>query len=635
MNTCAQFCGMSLVVTLLLFCLSHKRLMLPTEKSYLLYLFVIFSCIALDIARIPLITYHSTLWITTIIGKMYLISIGGVFLSLLNYIITDLRGYNQKFGSRIFHKYLFLFCLTCVSILVLPIEFVSSNEHLNKYAFSKGPAVIVTYCIGFISLLIGFDCVYKLRKQLKTRRSISISMALTTFLIATIIQYYIPELLIISFALALGALFIFILYENPDSKLDRSYGIYSSMYLKKIITRYFKLKQKFYTIAIYFDHYSERVSNQKIRLEIIYYIKQNRGVYCFNSNNDGVVLLFKDKDLFLTCCDKIKERFEEPWSEEQRILSPWIICLRDTRYIESYENFEYLINDTIKNLEKSQKFIHLTANEIKAILRKQEVEKKIVSAIEKDWIKVFYQPLYSTKEKKFTSAEALVRIIDDEGNIVPPFEFIPIAEENGSILKIGEIVFSKVCALLKTNILQQYGLEYIEVNLSIEQCSHTELAQTFITIMEEYRIDPKSINLEITETASLKAKKTLLQNMNILMQYGTSFSLDDFGTGNSNLNYIIEMPVEIVKFDKEVTQNSFVDAKYKFVVQSAVNMIKDMGLKIVSEGVETKEQFENIAKFADYIQGYYFSKPIPTEEFIEFIKKHNTNNVESDNHATN
>ena len=358
-------------------------------------------------------------------------------------------------------------------------------------------------------------------------------------------------------------------------------------------------------------------------------------MYCFNSNNDGVVLLFKDKDLFLTCCDKIKERFEEPWSEEQRILSPWIICLRDTRYIESYENFEYLINDTIKNLEKSQKFIHLTANEIKAILRKQEVEKKIVSAIEKDWIKVFYQPLYSTKEKKFTSAEALVRIIDDEGNIVPPFEFIPIAEENGSILKIGEIVFSKVCALLKTNILQQYGLEYIEVNLSIEQCSHTELAQTFITIMEEYRIDPKSINLEITETASLKAKKTLLQNMNILMQYGTSFSLDDFGTGNSNLNYIIEMPVEIVKFDKDVTQNSFVDAKYKFVVQSAVNMIKDMGLKIVSEGVETKEQFENIAKFADYIQGYYFSKPIPTEEFIEFIKKHNTNNVESDNHATN
>ena len=79
--------------------------------------------------------------------------------------------------------------------------------------------------------------------------------------------------------------------------------------------------------------------------------------------------------------------------------------------------------------------------------------------------------------------------------------------------------------------------------------------------MEEYRIDPKSINLEITETASLKAKKTLLQNMNILMQYGTSFSLDDFGTGNSNLNYIIEMPVEIVKFDKDVTQNSFVDAK--------------------------------------------------------------------------
>jgi EAL domain-containing protein (putative c-di-GMP-specific phosphodiesterase class I) len=602
--------------------------MLPTEKSYLSYLFVILLCIVLDIARIPLITYYPTVWITTVIEKMHLISIITVFLSLLNYTVTDLRGHNHKFGLKIFQEYLVLFFITCATILYLPVEFKSSDEYLNDFAFSKGPAVALTYFVGFISLIIGFESVYKFRKHLRNRRTISISIALAFFLIATIIQYCIPKLLVISFALSLGALFIFILYENPDSKLDRSYSIYSSMYLKKIISRYFKLNQKFYTIAIYLDSYSEKVADQKIRLEIVNFIKENRGVYCFNNNNDGVVLLLKDKDLFLTCCDKIKERFEKPWGEDQRILSPWIICIRDTRYIENYENFEYLVNDTINNLEKSQKFISLTANEIKAILRKQEIEKKIVEAIEKDWIKVFYQPLYSIKDKKFTTAEALVRIIDDEGNILPPFEFIPIAEENGSILKIGEIVFSKVCALLKTNVLQQYGLEYIEVNLSIEQCAHTELASTFIKIMEEYDIGPSSINLEITETASLKAKKTLLQNMNVLMQYGTSFSLDDFGTGNSNLNYIIEMPVEIVKFDRSVTQNSFVDAKYKFVVQSAVKMIKDMGLKIVSEGVETKEQFEKISQFADYIQGYYFSKPLPTDEFIEYIKKNNSNNFQ-------
>lgn len=181
MNTSSQICGISLVVTLLLFCLNHKRLMLPTEKSYLSYLFVILLYIVLDIARIPLITYYPTVWITTVIEKMHLISIITVFLSLLNYTVTDLRGYNHKFGLKIFQEYLVLFFITCATILYLPVEFTSSDEYLNDFAFSKGPAVALTYFVGFISLIIGFESVYKFRKHLRNRRTISISIALAFF----------------------------------------------------------------------------------------------------------------------------------------------------------------------------------------------------------------------------------------------------------------------------------------------------------------------------------------------------------------------------------------------------------------------------------------------------------------------
>ena len=112
--------------------------------------------------------------------------------------------------------------------------------------------------------------------------------------------------------------------------------------------------------------------------------------------------------------------------------------------------------------------------------------------------------------------------------------------------------------------------------------------------------------------------------METLLNYGVSFSLDDFGSGESNLNYIVEMPVSIVKFDRGMSQAYFADQKAKFVMEAAMHMIHDLKLKIVSEGVETKEQMEIISRLGiDYIQGYYFSKPLPADAFLTFMEENN------------
>ena len=156
------------------------------------------------------------------------------------------------------------------------------------------------------------------------------------------------------------------------------------------------------------------------------------------------------------------------------------------------------------------------------------------------------------------------------------------------------------------------------------QCAYNELAKDYIRIMEENGVASELINLEITESASMNARKTLLDNMKRLMDYGVTFSLDDFGTGQSNLNYIIDMPVEIVKFDKGMTNAYFENGKAKYIMDAAMNMIRGLDLKIVSEGVETAEQFYTMENLGiNYIQGYYFSKPLPADEFLEFIKKSN------------
>ena len=199
--------------------------------------------------------------------------------------------------------------------------------------------------------------------------------------------------------------------------------------------------------------------------------------------------------------------------------------------------------------------------------------------------------------------------------------FIEAAEKNGLIIKLGEMVFEKVCEFLERTAPEELGFDYIEVNLSVVQCAYENLAKDFIKIMDAHHINPSWINLEITESASIDAKNILLKNMKELMDYGVRFSLDDFGTGQSNLNYIVDMPVNIVKFDRNMINSYFNNGKAKYVMDAAMHMIHGMDLKIVSEGIESKHQFETMHELGiSYIQGYYFSKPLPEDEFVKFIR---------------
>jgi EAL domain-containing protein (putative c-di-GMP-specific phosphodiesterase class I) len=249
--------------------------------------------------------------------------------------------------------------------------------------------------------------------------------------------------------------------------------------------------------------------------------------------------------------------------------------------------------------------------------------KTIVDALKEDRVEVFYQPIYSVEKDHFASAEALVRIRNKDGSIVPPGQFISVAEETGLVDQLGERVFEKVCQFIQKERIWRFEIEYIEVNLSVRQCESHTLAERYQAIMEQYEVKPSMINLEVTESASIRSRNILMQNMHKLIEYGVSFSLDDFGNGESNLNYIVEMPVEIVKFDRDMTKSYFENSKGKLVMETATRMILDLGLKIVSEGVETDVQLESMKKLGvQYIQGYYFSKPLSQDEFVHFVKEH-------------
>ena len=254
--------------------------------------------------------------------------------------------------------------------------------------------------------------------------------------------------------------------------------------------------------------------------------------------------------------------------------------------------------------------------------QRKEAEKTLKWAIEHNADQVYYQPIYSIAKGKIHALEALARIIDSNGRMFMPDSFIPIAEDNGMILQLGKSILEKTCEFMYQEKLPDYGIDYVDVNLSVVQCMQQNLADGFLDIMAERRILPPQINLEITETAASHSEKNLLDNMKRLIRTGTTFSLDDYGTGYSNLSYILNLPVKVIKFDKKMVASYFINEKSAIAMKHEVAMLHDLGLTIVAEGIESKEQYSAMKELGvDFIQGFYFSRPVPAKQVIHFLKE--------------
>ena len=251
------------------------------------------------------------------------------------------------------------------------------------------------------------------------------------------------------------------------------------------------------------------------------------------------------------------------------------------------------------------------------------IEKLVNSALSENRFEVYFQPIYNTEEKKFTSAEALIRMKDYEGNYISPGVFIPIAEKSSVIIDIGEFVMEEVCKLLSEENLNNYGLEYIEVNISMVECLQSNLASNILSILSKYNISPSQINLEITETSASEFTDIVDTNIKTLFDKNISFSLDDFGTGYSSLSRILSLPLKLIKIDKSLVQAPFLNREKKsmIILENFIKTAFAAGFDIVAEGVETQDMARQIITLGcTYIQGFYFSKPLDRANFVKTIK---------------
>jgi len=188
-------------------------------------------------------------------------------------------------------------------------------------------------------------------------------------------------------------------------------------------------------------------------------------------------------------------------------------------------------------------------------------------------------------------------------------------------------VLEEVCRFIASDEFERLGLEYIEINLSVAQCMQSTLADDILAMLEKYNVSVSQINLEITETAANYDMSAMSENLRKLSEAGISFSLDDFGTGYSNIERVASLPLKIVKLDRTFVNNQ--DNPHMSVfLENFIRMFKQMEMEIVVEGIETEQMVKRFSDLhCDYIQGYYFSKPIPQRDFVEFISNNNSKAV--------
>ena len=634
MNIYTQLCGLAIIAVLLFFYKKEPTMGLSSERRFVTTLYLIIACVILDIASCYFIVnsgrYKET--VVLIFCKLYLLSLQSVSFATLGYTIADLftfyGTYHEKMLGRLLQSFYILGLIITAS---LPVSYHYDGISLYSY----GPATYATYILVAIHIIAIICSTIFFKEHIKQRKINAILVWMAIWSMCAIIQFIKPQFLIVSFAACIGALIMYFEMENPQSTISRKAGHFSSAVIHDYFNYLYQSKQHFSVMMISFKTLGDAATENKMLRKTINMLSE----FLFNIDSAKVfdtaegyfLLVFENNDFMESTKFKIATYFQSiednpDVADAVTLLHPFYTIVPDSSIAFDADELMMLLSNFLPNnhetIAKSE--IIINKETMADLQKRKQIEKMVVEAMEDNRLEIHYQPIYNVQTQTYTGAEALVRIKLLDGTLVYPNDFIPIVEETGRIVPLSDSIYKNVFSFMKSYRVEKLGIQKIELNLSVKQGENPVFVTRILELIEKNSIDPKLINFEITETNSIQSKENVLANMEKLKEHGISFSLDDFGAGSSNLNYIVDMPVELVKLDKHLTEEYFNNPKAQAIVKTVVGMAHSMGLRIISEGIETEEQKAAMEELGiDYLQGYYFSYPLPEHEFLRFIQQFN------------
>jgi diguanylate cyclase (GGDEF)-like protein len=361
------------------------------------------------------------------------------------------------------------------------------------------------------------------------------------------------------------------------------------------------------------------------RLKMI--LREEDTIARFGGDEFIILLPNIDVDGATQVAQKLLNTFQHPFYIHEHEL-----CISGSIGIALYPNdghdFEALYKNADTAMYRAKKegrngFCFFTHEMQLHSIRNLELSNALRYALERHQLQLHYQPQFSTQKGIVIGAEALLRWNHPELGSISPSEFIPIAEENGMILSIGEWVLHTAIQTAKEWIDQGYAPILMAVNLSAVQFRAPNLPSLIADILDKVGLPPEYLELELTESIAMDDPQKAINTMNELHAKGIRMSIDDFGTGHSSLSYLKKFKIYKLKIDQSFVRDITIDPEDKAIVSAIISMAKRLGLQTIAEGVETIAQLNYLREQqCDEIQGYHFSKPLPKKAFEEFREKY-------------
>ncbi|MDO4796572.1 MAG: EAL domain-containing protein [Coriobacteriales bacterium] len=548
-------------------------------------------------------------------------------------LIATVSSTSHKLNDTVFARVTLWVPLVVVSLIVLTNPF-----HHLVYSFpdgvqTRGPLVGAIYASALYYSFIGIGWLFRWRAALSNDEFSTLMMLYPLVFISLVIQFYMPTLHVQMFATSVCMMLVSAFVLRPEKQLDSQVNAASLHSYRETCRRAFITQRPLclvYLEIVNLEQLRELMGKSEMQDvlggiatkladslktgDVLHYLRN--GLFCIMPQNiDAAHALHVAQQVHEQ--NKAQAIAQGNSGTEVRMRSCVVRAPQDVSDIQTLHTFVRRFSHLVPNSEVTT-YAMLSEHDDFAL--QMALPSIVERAIRERSFEVYYQPILCTKDQRFHSAEALVRLHDKTYGWIPPSLFIPEAEQSGAILQIGNILLDKVCAFLGTLDCDELGLSYVEVNLSVEQCVQPQLAGEVLGYAREHGVDPSRMNLEITETSSSFSQKIIERNVRALSQAGVTFSLDDYGTGYSNVCRALRLPFSLVKFDKSFV-DGLDDPATRTVLERSIAMIRDIGKEVLIEGVETPDEANAlVAMGADYIQGYLYAKPIPPEEFVAFLR---------------
>lgn len=524
------------------------------------------------------------------------------------------------------------------AFLIIPLVFVETlilTNPLTDYVFtvenmvySREKGMFFLYAIAAYYFVYAAAYLIINRRDYQTSVIIAFCTLIAVMSAAVLIQMKFPLQRVENFAMALSALTILLVIQNPVSVIDTEYGIFNKNTLVSMLKYDFERKKKFYMMTIVivdFEHYSKSLGNEFITNAVkqITKVLFEIGAQKIYSVNPGVLCVeFPSFSEINRKVSKLCEIFDRPWyCGTNSAMLPIRMCVVECP--EDVNDTTTLINiiSWFENNKESDKILYFSEVDNKSLVRASAIKSAVKKVVETGEFGISYRPVYSFDDDNLSYVESELYITDEVIGIISDAEFSAVAEKSGDMAKIGEAAFEKICRFINAGGLEDNNLSHIEVPFSVVQCVQNNMAERYLSILEKYGIEPSKICFKISEIVTDELHVIIEDYLNDLHKKGFLFCFDNFGAGKSEISSIYNLPFSYVKISDSVVSAALSNGKAAIMLESTLSLMMELGIKTIAGGVDGENSFRMLSNMnCQYAEGEFISGSFDKKSLSDYVK---------------